>query len=604
MKIYNALILFSLVYGGCYAGGLDDFLKHGGAPGTQHNRAKNDTKFYYTNSDIPLLPFLTGFFGTHGTYRFLTVTEQTLVLIGEGKHGLWRIQENGLIREYRKKEKVGLPIGSDANADFLSQNQLDIIKHNYAHYIPEESWSGYKYPDEIISDGNYDGMKDYLNFVDLSIHHPKYGGKYNNHVPIDLPYYYCTMSGNDFPHAQHVWKFAMAQPMANKIGPLARRAGMDIKETHFNMIRMHLFEDAGLWVNIGTGNTQTDKAIRNLEELKKKIMTLNYQRVDLTKYNYEIYLIERPFFNKPYIFIAMIIDNKIGSSDFSYVRKDGTYWQALKKLGKTAGISNNTENHYPKYYIANHPSQGVSTSKVIYGLPVYGIHHPNRSGFELTGGACPQRGGDWGRYPWSNSGAGFPSNYEEITPICDAVLLDVKVWGNLWQESWNTQEYLLGNAGYPGKHVVSYVGDSNVYGKYTDAYLINRVNPHMMDLTLDGKVVKPSDRKSNPIKIKLNFTYLGIVPNFNEVSIKQKVDLPEIQINNLPIPTKCPNEDSDDIPTWGIIALALLGAILFINIIAIHVACCYCSRSKDKKPSSNNENIVFENRRNAGVESA
>jgi len=584
MKNFSSLIvLLFFFFDCCFAGGLDGFLNHGGAEGTQHNRAKNDTKFYYTNSDIPILPFFTGFVGTHGTYRFLTITEQTFILVGEGKHGVWRIQENGFIREYRKKEQVGLPIAIDANSDSISPNHFDIIKHNYAHYIPDESWSGYKYPDELISDGKKDGMKDYLNFVDLSIYHPKYGGKYQNHVPIDLPYYYCTMSGNDFPHANHVWKFAMAQPMANIIGPLARRAGMDIKETHFNIIRLHFLEDAGIWANIGTGNVQTDQAIKNPEELKAKIQTLNYQRIDLTKYNYEVYLIERPFFNKPYLFIAFVLDNKVGPSDFSYIRQDGAYWEALQKLGKTSEISNNTENHYPKYYIENYPSQGVSTSKTVYGLPVYGIHHPKRPAFDLTGGSCPQRGGDWGRYPWANSGAGFPSNYEEITPLCDALLMDVKVWGNLWQETWNTKEFLLGNAGYPGKYVINYTGDSNIYGKYTDIYLKDKTNPHMMDLTSDGKVVKHTDRKPNPIEFKLNFTYLGTPPRFNDVSIKQTVVLPEKE--DCPTAPTCLIQDSDDVPTWGIIALVLLGVILAINIIAIVLFCYY---SGGKENSQNN----------------
>ena len=77
---------------------MEEFLKYTGASGTQHGKSEDDPEFYETNSGIPHLPTLSGFMGTHGTYRFLTIHEQTAVLIGEGKHGVWRIQENGFIR--------------------------------------------------------------------------------------------------------------------------------------------------------------------------------------------------------------------------------------------------------------------------------------------------------------------------------------------------------------------------------------------------------------------------------------------------------------------------------------------------------------------------
>ena len=50
-------------------------------------------------------------------------------------------------------------------------------------------------------------------------------GKYDDHEPLDLPHFYCTMSQSGFPHEQDIWKFAMGQPQANKIGPLGKRAG-------------------------------------------------------------------------------------------------------------------------------------------------------------------------------------------------------------------------------------------------------------------------------------------------------------------------------------------------------------------------------------------
>ena len=78
-------------------------------------------------------------------YRFLSVTEQTATMIGEPKHGLWRGQESGFIREYRKAGKAGLKDGLDAN-DWanLDLAQRNAVYDNYAHYIPEEGGKGYK----------------------------------------------------------------------------------------------------------------------------------------------------------------------------------------------------------------------------------------------------------------------------------------------------------------------------------------------------------------------------------------------------------------------------------------------------------------------------
>ena len=66
------------------AEGMEEFLEYTGASGTQHGKAEDDPEFYETNSGIPHLPTLSGFMGTHGTYRFLTIHEQTALLIGEG----------------------------------------------------------------------------------------------------------------------------------------------------------------------------------------------------------------------------------------------------------------------------------------------------------------------------------------------------------------------------------------------------------------------------------------------------------------------------------------------------------------------------------------
>ena len=153
-----------------------------------------------------------------GTYRFLSVIRQTAVLIGEPKHGIWRVQDNGHVREWRRHGKVGLDKDVDPNSDSLTEEQMRIIRENYASFIPEEGFGAYKLPEDQFIDG-------YHNYIDLTIYHPKYDGKYDDHEPIDLAHFYCTMSQAGFPHEIDVWKYAMGQPLVNKVGPLGKRAG-------------------------------------------------------------------------------------------------------------------------------------------------------------------------------------------------------------------------------------------------------------------------------------------------------------------------------------------------------------------------------------------
>ena len=107
---------------------------------------------------------------------------------------MWRVQENGFIREYRKKGKAGIKPGLDPNSPITLKNNdvKNAINTDYAAYIPEEGFNGYKFPDEALSDGS-DGIEGQQNFIDLSIYHPKYKCKYNDHVPIDLPLFYCCL---------------------------------------------------------------------------------------------------------------------------------------------------------------------------------------------------------------------------------------------------------------------------------------------------------------------------------------------------------------------------------------------------------------------------
>ena len=122
------------------------------------------------------------------------------------------------MREWRRHGKVGLDKDVDPNSDSLTEEQMRIIRENYASFIPEEGFGGYKLTEDQFVEG-------YHNWIDLTIYHPKYDGKYDDHEPIDLPSFFCTMSQDGFPYMQDVWKFMMGQDKVNKLGPLAKRAG-------------------------------------------------------------------------------------------------------------------------------------------------------------------------------------------------------------------------------------------------------------------------------------------------------------------------------------------------------------------------------------------
>ena len=59
--------------------GPDTFFPHAGAKGTEHNRDKNDKDFFKTNSEMPLLPTIHGFTGTHGIIDQLSINYQLII---------------------------------------------------------------------------------------------------------------------------------------------------------------------------------------------------------------------------------------------------------------------------------------------------------------------------------------------------------------------------------------------------------------------------------------------------------------------------------------------------------------------------------------------
>ena len=415
--------------------------------------ANGTNPFYYsggdatgtTNSGNPWLPSYSGFMSTDSnTYRFVNVNEQVFTMIGEGKHGLWRIQEAGFIREYLIPGKTGLKKGLDAN----DPKNLAIIKSAYASYIEGEGadagefWGGYHYPSDAI---NKDGTQ---NFVDVSITSAKYGGKYTNHVPIELPSWYCTMSGYTFPEAADAMGFAYKQKGPNKIGPLGVRAGLDISELYTNVLKLERFPDARSWVNVGS---------------KRNV---HWKAVDEKRTKAEYYLVERPFFNVPYLFVLAVYDNT-DNGDFRYVRPGTRYYDSLVKRGYTD--LKTTVTSQPRFALEKEGGQ----YHVVTGTELFGVNHPNRpkDNGSSGGGACPMKGGDWANYPNTAGGSAWPTQYEEITPLCDGVLLDIKFFNNLTDESWNNETLYLPNAA-SGSKTVNYKVKPGYYGKYTDPVLV------------------------------------------------------------------------------------------------------------------------------------
>jgi hypothetical protein len=390
-----------------------------------------------THSKIPHLPVYTGYMQTNDTFRFVNVVEQVFTMIGEGKHGLWRVQEAGTIREYRKRGTLGLPAG----ANLSDPANFSVIQGDYSHYLPAEGSEGYKDPSQRVDSTGR------LNFIDLPITHRKYRGRYRRHVPIDLAHWYCTMSEEDFPYARQAMEFAFAQPGANRIGPLGKRAGLDIKELYTNVVRLHPLPDARVWVNVGDATNVRWKAI------------------DARRTRAEVYVYERPFFNAPYLFLTVVLDNK-GNRDFRYVRPDGPYYKHLR--GRTKKLQTAVTLR-PRFHLTR------GRTRRITGTRLYGVHHPNRPAEfgDTGGGACPQKGGDWDGYPDTKGGAGWPTQYEEVTPLCDGVLVDIKFFANLDGARWNSESKNLANAGV-GRKRVTYTVKRGLYGRFTDPYHTRR----------------------------------------------------------------------------------------------------------------------------------
>jgi hypothetical protein len=347
--------------------------------------------------------------------------------------------------------------------------------------------------------------------MDLPISHAKYQGKYKDHVPIDLRLWYCTMSEPLFPNAASIMEYIYAQPGANVIGALGKRAGLDLRELYKNVVRIHTFPDARAWVNIGP--KFTDTMARN-----KETGTVHYVAVDHTRTFSEYYLVERPFKNVMHQFVVAVFDDALGTkSTHSYIRPDGAYWESLLKRGYKLDDFN-TEVKQPQFYYTvntkiTNPNGALGETKVDEpgdgnGLPLYGGHGLNRADVTGGGGACPMRGGDWAHYPLADGGGGWPTQYQEVTPMCDAILLDIKLFGNLHNNPANDATVGLPHSGR-GVDPVKYDLLSYPIGAYDtendiggSTFLSGKTNPDYFDYTA---LLPPEGQPGD--KVALSFTY-------------------------------------------------------------------------------------------------
>lgn len=463
-----------------------DPLWYPGSPGAQDGGYLD-----IANNEIPLLPNQHGYMLTSGTPRFLSVVEQQLTVTGESKHGMWRIHENGHIREYRIKGKRGLSVVDESTAQdpsTVTAQQQAILETDYGAWHEDVVFGGgmdtggYRYPS-----GKIDSYDNTLTFIDLPLHHPKYKGKYDTHVPIDLPSYYCTMSaGNEVGDiSTQFWEYATKQQGANEIGPLGKRAGLDITELHPGIIRMYHMPGAKSWANVGIG-ADTDFLSQSRWDAGERTQTMNYRPIDTESMAAEYYVYMRPFFNIKYLFITAVFDNA------PYIRPHGLYHKHIQDRIDAGFVYTipTTIIPRPQFPVIGYERNGTNVFTV-NGMRGYGIHHNNRPKFGHAGSHCPDKGGDWGTWPYGHDqGGGWPTQYQELGPICDAIVVDLRFYAQLGVQDKGAPKYYLPNANQ-GMNSLPYHLDKQNSGQFTDPYLVNNgiSNFHALDTTSDGNVV-------------------------------------------------------------------------------------------------------------------
>ena len=178
-----------------------------------------------------------------------------------------------------------------------------------------------------------------------------------------------------------------------------------------------------LWVQVGLEDESRNVFDQNDINEGNMKMDIAYRALDNSKIDFEVYLIERPFFNVPYIFITIVMDNK-ENEDMRYIRSAGLYWNSLVDKGLTDGIKS-TMNYDPEMPVMDN---GEQVTKTMWYTPFYGINHLDHPHDDTSGGGwCPQKGGDWGLYPSNPGGSGFPNEYKEVTPVYNGLVIGIKM---------------------------------------------------------------------------------------------------------------------------------------------------------------------------------
>ena len=132
--------------------------------------------------------------------------------------------------------------------------------------------------------------------------------------------------------------------------------------------------------------------------------------------------------------------------------------------------------------------------------------------------------------------------------MCDGFLIDMKFYANLFEPSWEMPKMGLGNAGYPDReHDIDFRVQANVFGEYTDPYLLAKgeENPHKLVLTMDGSTY-PVDAPNSemdtvviPIHFHLDSYYIDYyaAPEIDMIKSENLLDY---------CPKSCPEDQVED----------------------------------------------------------
>ena len=98
----------------------------------------------------------------------------------------------------------------------------------------------------------------------------------------------------------------LPEPFPPRVYSAPQRAGLDISEHYTKVMKMDLMGDGKIWINVGSDDVA--KSIFDQSDISSTVpmtMDVSYRALDTDAVPVEIYLVERPFFNVPYLFITV-----------------------------------------------------------------------------------------------------------------------------------------------------------------------------------------------------------------------------------------------------------------------------------------------------------